>query len=621
MLVTITSRIGIHDHSVEHSRRGESCTPGRRGFYDEDSIRYDSSISRSNRILEIADVPSVAGATLVAWEEHAQTNLELFSYSAIVIVPSLGTDKLQRRLLGRLRSEAHLGRWRAIWVLNEHVIEEVAEPCGIGKLERRNLSNGIVSSAFATLQPVASQIRVVPEELAAGTIAIAHWRADASAPQVPIAALSSNLRWAVTPPASDLSALIQLSANTYRGTFAAAVAVLLAAILALGWFGQSKASTAYFDGTAELESFDMHSELGQLARPDPATLPAARLAERLIAVRRSLNMLRATAKEAAGSPLSPEELRAQSQLPAGIRSQAYFRLALLTGDLASAYRIVLNTDFQSQDRHHWSSMLTGTLWQTAVESLQELDFWRAHAFTELYLESLDQVYRIPNEYGGYEPERNRTLARILLRESKSGRLKSLCNEPALAWNFGRLLGGSTWGYRLQPVSSREREKRIEKNREEQCANVDPALRASYDALVKTDQFYEPVENPTNDFSDLAQLVPLEYKYLRAREYITDAHSDEAVADGLKALLEIAQKPSYLAADALSTALDYIHSAEPKVSVVDVDRALVVISQTGGDYVHEAQRQIMRADCDRFDWSGFRGAASTTMKEVGARCGH
>jgi hypothetical protein len=170
---------------------------------------------------------------------------------------------------------------------------------------------------------------------------------------------------------------------------------------------------------------------------------------------------------------------------------------------------------------------------------------------------------------------------------------------------------------LQPVSSREREKRIEKNRQEQCANVDPALRASYDALVKTDQFYEPVENPTNDFSDLAQLVPLEYKYLQARQYITNAYSDEAVADGLKALLEIAQKPSYLADDALATVL----SAGPPLSVADVDRALVVINQTGGDYVHEAQRQIARADCDRFDWTGFRGAASATMKEVGARCGH
>lgn len=584
--------------------------------------------SLSNRVLEIADAPSIAGAALATWADVAEAIPESFAYSCIVVVPAFGSEETQRQLLGRLRSESHLGQWRVVWVLNEHSIAEVGEPCGIGRLMRRELSNGIVTSAFRTLQPTPSQIRFLLEDLSPGTVPVAHWQSGRGAPPVPVAALSSDLRWVVTPPAPDLSAIIELRPNVYRSAFAAASVLLLAAIVALAWYARSNSRAAYATGTSAVAEFDTRSHAGGLATPDAAAMPAARLAERLISSQRSLNMLRLTIKEASGSSLSPEELWTQSQLQQSVRSPAFFRLALLSGDLVSAYRIVLGTDFKSQDRYRWTILLTETFWQTAVESLQELDFRRAHIFAELYLASLDQVFLGPDDHGEIGPERNRTLARILLRESRSGRIKSLCHQPALASNFGRLLGGE-WGTRIEPVSSREREERIRKNRLEQCHNVPPSVTAPYDALIKADDFYAVNEDGPRftDYSDLAQLVPLEHKYLRARALLADAaqgpRNTEAATAGLIALLEVARTPSYLADDALYTAAGGIHAVELQLPATAVDRALAVIDASGGDYAVTVRKTIAAMDCERIDWRGFRSNASTsaTMGTMGTRCGH
>src|ERR1051325_5109018 len=445
-------------------------------------------------VLEISDTPAVAGATLLRWNELDHASAHVFAYSCIVVVPAPGSEKAQRELLARLRSESHLGQWRVLWILNEHVVAEVAEVCGFGRLARRDLPAGIVTSAFRRLRTAPSHIQVVPEELSSETITIAHLQSAPDAPRVPIATLSQDLRWAAAPPATDLTDLIGLNPKAYRNAFVGLVALLMIVIGLLGVYARSKTHTAYVDGHSAIADFDVRAEMGNLATPNAAALPAARLAERLIWSQRSMNLLRLTTKEANGSTLSPEELWNQSQLPPTVRSPAYFRLALLSGDLVSAFRILLQTDFKNQDHHRWAVLLTDTLWQTAVESLQELDFRRAQTFTELYLAAMDRVSLMADELDVLEPERNRTLARILLREAKSGRIKSLCNEPAQAMNFARLLGGD-WGERITPVGSREREARIRKNRAEQCGKVPPRLRVSYDPLVKADDFYLAEEGP------------------------------------------------------------------------------------------------------------------------------
>jgi hypothetical protein len=244
------------------------------------------------------------------------------------------------------------------------------------------------------------------------------------------------------------------------GLHAAAVALLLV-LVALIAFGKASRERRVVELLAVAEE-------GVFWVPSPSTGETWASAEAHMADRLVRNHLKSLAEAADGlaGPVRLDVLGVRSEHmlldsmadgPTGPWPPAKipFYLALLAGDVTSSFRVLRAAPSTGMDPTPWIQVLNATYWQTAVESLHELQFDKAVTYAELYVAASHHVVQraqeaktLPSFYtgradseweSGLVGERNRTLAQVLLREARAGRLGSLCADPGASIGFGHVL--------------------------------------------------------------------------------------------------------------------------------------------------------------------------------------
>ncbi|MFZ2491418.1 MAG: hypothetical protein WA208_08025 [Thermoanaerobaculia bacterium] len=439
------------------------------------------------------------------------------------------------------------------------------------------------------------------------------------------------MKWFLVP-SSDGQELASLDVSAIRGVaYAIATAFVLLVSVSLSHQVET-AHREYRRGISEIAEFAPDGEYAPKREPRRDLEPAEVLSERLLTSERSLSMLRQAIGESAGSTLSPEELWRQSELPAGVRSEAYFRLALVSGDLRSSFRIARYTEFGDEDHYRWHQLLTATIWQTAIESLVEADFRRALPFAQIYVKVLDQIAKAATgEVYEQGPERNRTLARMLVREFENERIWGVCSDLKEAQFFGRLLGGS-WGYGLDDGASTSQIKRAARNRAEQCPGRETTQVPGYHALTVADQFLGASESSERDAADsavatFAALFPDEFAMLSGRASLLgigvpydDVSLRHAADAGAKTLLDLAARPSYLADDALNEVLQ--NATGLTLAAGTLDKAVAVAMRVKGDKALDIETRVSQLDCETVAWAGFHvtDADSDAVRQLRENCG-
>jgi len=406
-------------------------------------------------ILIISNVEVDLKGTRVPWSAVPDDVPSVFTFSTVLVVPANGTEREQQLLFDLLHRElaASLdGGPRIVWVLNAASRQNVAEQFRLGKLvPLRHVTPGNARSLIAQFSPSADQLSYAIADSPASSMDLCYLEWSEPKARVVIAACSADLRWVLIPPSQSfawLQSKWSLGFDT-RSVLRAAVGLVAIWLICAGLLYY----TAWQDYLVGIGRVAVAGE-GVPAMKLEQTLkdrwlnPGARMVARTFERNRT-KLLSIVGSLKSGR--SPADLW-QSNRADPLMATNYFHLALLAGDLPSAYEIMINVD--RSDRGFATPDLTSTLWQTAVEYLHELDFRRAWVFDVMYLESAKNA-------GGAD-DGNLTLAHILDREVLSGRIRSLCSMPGVEESFGRLLGA--------PLGQRESEEFIQRRNQSRSFN-------------------------------------------------------------------------------------------------------------------------------------------------------
>lgn len=439
----------VQDPPVDPGGNGSSSHRKGRGTETPVVVITDRSVAAPNvRCVKWSDV--AAGAAALDPDAH------------VVVEPAEGTDHLQANLARSLDRDRAPGRF-VLWVLTSNV-NPSAVGFGLDWLVEPVV--GEVQSSLAALRGASLRVqcRVRPGR---GVVPVCVLRTEKD---VAVAGAADPSRCVLAVPAGApadqyVKAVREAAATRRSWTIglhsAAAALVVLFAVLVVA--GRAERSRRVVDLT-------LTADRGVFWVPEPSADETWHSAEAHMADRVLRHHL-ADLAEVAGGPVAPGRLDAlavrldsagddpeggyESPVDTWPAAKVPFYLALLRGDVAASYAVVRAAPSARDSPRAWLSALNGTYWQTAVESLYELQFDKAVAYAELYAGAAHHVVQqaqyaenLPDPYTGNEDtewesglvgERNRTLAQILLREARAGRLGPLCADPNRALGFAYVL--------------------------------------------------------------------------------------------------------------------------------------------------------------------------------------
>jgi hypothetical protein len=516
------------------------------------------------------------------WDDVSQERVALESDAHVVVDPGGGLDHLQANVARVLRRDRPAGRFE-LWVLDSDVYSSA-----VGFTLEQLAHVGEVSSSLPALRgtPLRSLYRIEPTR---GLLPVCTVRTEEGTAVV--GALDPRRRMLVLPAGAPVDLYVKavrqaaaLRRSGIIGLHAVAVAlVLLFAILAL---------TGRVDRSRRVVDLTLTAERGVFWVPAPSVDETWNSAEGHMAdrvLRRNLGIL----AELAGGPARPGRLdalalrleqQALDSLGDGYEgpwppAKVPFYLALLRGDVASSFTIVHAAPSTQDSPTSWVSILNATYWQTAVESLYELQFDKAVAYAELYVAASQHVVQqaqmadyLPNQYVGSDSsewesglvgERNRTLAQILLREARAGRLGPICDDPNRSVGFAYVLSRSG-GTPITTRTARTLAERRSLHRPLACgprsryAGPGPdftllpqmqELRSA--AALSREDFVTTLAEPR--YADACREFPIECEFSRVVANLKSPRST-ALDSALTAAVRFAGSCSYLSDDALYFAL-------------------------------------------------------------------
>ncbi len=556
----------------------------------------------------------------VAWSDVPASVPLSFQFSRIVVVPEAKTDELQLKLIEKLKAEIILttqSRPRVVWILNEHVAAGVPNAVNAGSLTPfQPVVSGSVEMLIGARRRVAAN---VAQTISVGPAAliVACWRSDDSRIQVPVGVLSRDLQWCFVPPHPEAERIVN------RLGFLRQYAVILTCVLlAAGALYKVQHRTAhdrleYHRSIGELGRVHLRSSIssdrdpsdeGQASSTELWKVPERNLAEALFFSSKP-HLMKISAD--LSSEQNPYELWSSKKTD----SIAYFDLAVMSGDLVSAYRIAKESHALDIDRDEWSRHLTSMFWQTALQAAHELDFANAKRFTDFYLACIDAVMVGATSPDDLAPERNRTLARILQRELTNGRISALCTQPGVEKSFGHLLGGD-WGKSLPEKDAFELDRRRQTNASVNCSNMDDTKTIDYTVLAELARY------PTMKTAgkDPCVIAPLECEFMTIRE-----HLGNRMPGSSRDALEFASKCSYLSDDLIYMAVvesGFDEKGIGKIPVGSLQRAMSCLERAPSDYASIITEDLGNTDCQNLDWSDFTTAAplhTGAIRQLIARC--
>jgi hypothetical protein len=555
----------------------------------------------------------------VAWVDVPESVPPSFQFSRIVVVPEAQTDELQLRLIEKLKAEIVLttqSRARVVWLLNEHVASGVPQAVNAGSLTPfRPVVNGSVEMLIGPRRRVAADVaRAVTVGAAALNVAL--WKSDDGRVRVPVGVLSRDLRWCFVPAHPEAERLVNR-----LGLLRQYAIILLCLFLAAGAvykvqhrmprdeaeFRQSISELGLFRLTSAVSEDEELIDLESPVTP-PWNAPERNLARQLfLSVKPHLANIRAD--------FGKEQNSYELWRAANRESIAYFDLAVMSGDLVSAYRIAREAKVDGVDREEWSRHLTATFWQTALEAAHELDFEKAKRYTDFYLACMDALMAGATSPEDLAPQRNRTLARILQRELANRRVTALCTQPGVATSFAHLLGAG-WGESLPKADDPELERRRAMNAAVNCSNRVDTPAINYASLADLEQ-YPTTQTPG---SEPCVIASLECDFMTIREHLGDRNRGSS-REGL----EFAAHCSYLSDDMIDMvvlAAGFDSAEIGRIPMNALQRAMSCLERGPSDFATMIGADLSHTDCRNLDWDGFTTAAplhTDAIRQLVARC--
>lgn len=517
----------------------------------------------------------VGGAGGMSWAEVS--SVEWFgSFDVIYCEPVTGTEEQQEAFATTLREATSiLHRWsgKIVWIGNEHFSRRIAEAIGCGEpVALPSLPPGEILTTLGALDSGAQPLFALPD-LPHGWSPFATWRSRDRTAEVVVGAMSSDERWIVTAPGIAAEEFVLPYEKLQRHLPVVWIASLALVILFLGTREYARIVARYEAGVARVGATDVRQYIvGQQVVGDSA---ADRMLHRILWEQSSA--ITSIADEIRFTKTPFQLWKGSASDEAG---STHFQLALLSGDLDATYRIgAAAAATENAHETNWPALLTDTLWQRAVESLLEIDFVHAEMYAVLYVRLSDLHARRATSRDDLQTERNRTLARILLRELHSPRIYSLCSQPENARNFGSLLGGE-FGKTLAPTTPALAALRAV-NVATQCKGK-TAQMVDYTGLSELEQIGASTETAELDVCDIA---PTECTFLVHRSALRQGDDLQL---SIEKSLTFAASCSYLSDDLLSALTEAIVSSPEKrslrIDVRSLDNALACVDESS-DYAH------------------------------------
>jgi len=403
---------------------------------------------------------------------------------------------------------------------------------------------------------------------------------------------------------ATIRSVLSLSQNQFRLLLLVLVMVLVAGLFAL----YNRAHAQYERSREELAE-DISFQRSQVPLTSNHWAGAeARLAQRIV-----INELGSIVPKAGSLRhyASPYVLWLQDRADPDA-AQVYFNIAVLAGDLSSARQIVRGA-VDSPDVAFNLEEGVFRLWQTAVESLHELDFDKAAAYGSLFVELANVLSRSQGgEYDGIG--RNRTVARILVRAFADRSLLSLCSQPDMGRSFGRLLGGDT-GERLpggNPTGLKERrltnskKNCIDRSRTDTQVNWEADLinleLIAGEHTLGEDQHVDQIKVDPS----VCRRFPIECAYAAVRDGWREEGATPKVA---REAFSFASKCTYLSDDAVGLLLrerlfsppEIDYRADTPANPNEVISALNCVANNDSDFAGLIYDRLTQLDCRLVNW--------------------
>lgn len=508
-----------------------------------------------------------AGAATLGW---------FGSYDLIYCEPGKDSEAEQSSFIQALRTGlGMLHRWngRVVWIVNEYFSAKIAGEIGAGELvPLPALPEGRILTFLGDITGRASPLSAF-RDLPHGWTTFATWTDRARTAAVTVGTMSGDERWIVAPRGMEPRDFLVPHEDLQRYLPVAWILFLVLATLFLGRREYRRVQEQYDADVARVATVDVPGIIAE--REIGSDDAAGRMLRRVLSEHSKELTSIATELRFAQTPTQLLETSGSDY-----RGRAHFLLALASGDLDGAYRAAEAAMTRADDESKWARLLTDTLWQRAVESLLELDFQHSEPYAAMFLELSNRQARSAKDREGVQPERNRTLARILLRELRSPRIYSLCGDPEKAREFGRLLGGD-WGEALPETTPALIQAR-RRNASEQCRGKQsqPFDYAVLETLEKIDSRTDLAALP------VCGIAPAECAFLKHRaallEYDKALSSGNTTPSPIPAALQFAADCSYLSDDLLTTvttiATDDAVKSGLRVDFPALDAALVCVGE-------------------------------------------
>lgn len=553
------------------------------------------------------NVLRVGGAGGMSWAEVS--SVEWFgSFDVIYCQPVTGTEEQQEALATTLcEATSVLHRWsgKIVWIANEHFSRRIAEAIGCGEpVALPSLPPGEILTTLGAMDSGAQPLFAFPD-LPHGWSPFATWRSRDRTAEVVVGAMSSDERWIVSASGIAAEEFVLPYEKLQRHLPVVWIASLALAILFLGTREYARMAARYEAGVARVGATDVRRYIvGQQVAGDSA---ADRMAHRILWEQSSAITSIADEIRFAKTPFQLWKGSASDEA-----GSTHFQLALLSGDLDATYRIGAAATENAQETD-WPALLTGTLWQRSVESLLEVDFVHAEMYAVLYVRLSDLHARRATSRDDLQTERNRTLARILLRELHTPRIYSLCSQPESARNFGSLLGGE-FGKMLAPSTPALAALRAV-NIATQCQGK-TAQMVDYTGLSDLELIGASTETAELGVCDIA---PTECAFLMHRSALRQG---DDLQSSIEKSLAFASSCSYLSDDLLSALTEAVGSSSEKrglrIDVKSLDNALACVDESS-DYAHFIAEVGEELPCAVLT-GGVTALRSPITRQLQAGCG-
>lgn len=555
----------------------------------------------------------------LSWNGLPESLPLIANFKRIVVIPSEGSADIQKRTLYALQDQISLmdnDPPQVTWILNYHSIPEVATSTGCGKLVPiRSINGGRIESAMPIAE--SAEIHFAFHDIDFGAIPFAQLIYTGGHRFV-VGVVSPDGNWILTPSVGDQGesnldwSLFQRVSRTF------ALAIFALALLITWSFVRShnKNLRHYKAGIKYTSAFvpwgvrkTLENELSSNWRGADA-----RAVNRLVS--EDLDWLLENSSSL-GLSASPYHLWQKANEEGEEDLWPYLDIAFLAGDLESFQKIVNETtnEYELYTIVDWS--LPKVLWQTAVESLHEGNFRRTRIYASLYINDHYLASKRVDIRGALSTntQKSISLAQIMRREFKSGRILSLCQNQGISKSFG--LASSRIPNDVPGLNERRRV-----FQEKFCGTTTIPQRVNYNALEQLSALNsrDPAQIVLTNKLEACSIAPAECEYMRLRAAISRAATPRSVDE----LLHFASQCSYLSDDAVVDVIDEMSEFEAgnkniAIKFDSLAKAVLCVDSSSDELLSVKTRLDEFLRCNWIDWNTWQKPVSPMLQTIETKC--